>query len=327
MCKILLQLCVLLGSISIAQATEDVTPPQLKQIESLQRRAEKLAFGANGTNDYHLAKARAWLDMALDEYHEKDTSGTLFAAIGEAIALLDGLEQKQPGITMDTPVQIAGSEAVRPDLLDKISKLKRSIEFSCGQRTIATAEVYLVWAGHEFFESGQSHAASYMRRVENLIYDAQVAIDNCAAAAPAPAPAPHVMEKLTLSDNALFAFNKATLNPSALSRLNTFAESIKMAASLEEVILVGHTDRITSIRHPERNQILSEQRADSIKQYLVGRGIPADKIHANGAGSSQPIVQCSNQPSMTKQIACLQPNRRVEILLRGTKAVVTNVAR
>jgi OOP family OmpA-OmpF porin len=129
------------------------------------------------------------------------------------------------------------------------------------------------------------------------------------------------LEKITLSVDALFAFDKATLNPSALWRLDNLAKKFKSLAQLEEVILIGHTDRLRSDGHPERNQSLSEQRAASIKQYLIGKGIAAHKILANGAGPTQPVVQCSTKPSKKKQIACLQPNRRVEIILRGGKAM------
>jgi OOP family OmpA-OmpF porin len=317
--KILISLCILLSSIAVAQATEDVLPSQLQQIESLQRRAGNLAFDDLDLNNYHLAKARTWLDLALSEYYDNDNSGIISAAIGQAETLMDALEKKQTDIAMDTPLQIPGSEAVRPDLLDKIGTLKKLEKFSCGQRPLAQAEVYLVWAGHEYAESGWSHAESYVRSVEDMIYTAQVAIDNCAAILPPAAPLPHVIEKITLSGDALFAFDKATMNPSALSRLDKLAENIKAASVLEEVILVGHTDRMRSDGHQERNQILSEQRAESIKQYLIGKGIAADKIHASGAGSTQPIVQCSTRQSKARQAACLQPNRRVEIILRGTK--------
>jgi len=319
--KILFPLCVLLGCVSNAQGAEEMLQQQLQQIETLQRRAEKLAFDDGlDPNNYYLAKARTWLDLATSEYYDKDKSGIVSAAIGQAEPLIDALEKKQTGISKDTPLQITGSEAVRPDLLDRISTLKKHERFSCAQRPIAEAEVYLVWSGHEYFESGQSHAESYMRNVENLINDAQVAIDNCATG-----PVQHVTEKITLSSDALFAFSKATLNTSSLPRLDELALNIKeMSNALEQVILVGHTDRLRSDGHPERNQLLSEQRAESIKQYLIGKGIPAEKIHASGAGSSQPIVQCSTRLSKAKQIACLQPNRRVEITLRGTKAVDEN---
>jgi OmpA-OmpF porin, OOP family len=312
----LLLLGVLMGNISTALAVDDVMPQQSQQIETLQRRAEKLAFDGLDANNYHLAKARTWLDLATSEYYDKDDSGIVPAAIGQAETLLDALEKKQAVIGMDTPMQVTGSEVVRPDLWEKIAALKKNKSFSCAQPPIAEAEVYLVWTGHEKSESGWSHAEPYVRATEDRIYAAQVAIDNCVKLAPPP-----VLEKTTLSSDALFAFNKATLNPSALSRLDELAESIKKANGLVEVDLVGHTDRLRSDGHPERNQLLSEQRAESIKQYLVGKGIPADKIRASGAGSSQPIVQCPTGMSKEKQVICLRPNRRVEIILRGKKAI------
>jgi len=315
----LLLLGILSGSISPALAADELLPQQSQEIESLQRRAEKLAFDGLDPNSYHLAKARTWLDLATSEYYDKDDSGIVPAAITQAATLLDALENKQAVISMDMPAQVPGSEVVRPDLWDEVAALKKHDKFSCGQRQTAEAEVYLVWSGHEKSESGWSHAESYVRSAENRIYEAQVAIDNCIETA-----APPVMEKITLSGDALFAFDQAKLNPSALWRLDELAETIKMANTLEEVMLIGHTDRLRSDRHEERNQLLSEQRAESIKQYLIGKGIPADKIHASGVGSSQPLVQCSARMNKAEQVACLQPNRRVEIILRGKKAVDSN---
>jgi outer membrane protein OmpA-like peptidoglycan-associated protein len=318
-----LLLGVLLGNVSAALAADEILPQQSQEIETLQRRAEKLVTDGLDPNNYHLAKARTWLDLALSEHYDKDDTGIIPAAILQAENLLDALEHKQTDISMRMPLQTQGSEAVRPDLWDKIAALKKHEKFSCGQRPTAEAEVYLVWAGHEYAESGWSHAESYIRAVEDHIYAAQVAIDNCAsvpAAAPTlPPPPTPPLEKITLSGDALFAFNKATLNPSALWRLDNLADEIKAVTQLDEVILVGHTDRLRSDKHDDRNQLLSEQRAESIKQYLIGKGIPADKIRASGAGSSQPIVQCSSKQSKEKLIACLQPNRRVEIILRGAK--------
>ena len=308
-----LLLSILLSNSSFAQANEGVTPKQLQQIESLQRRADKLAFGELGADNYHLAKARTWLDLALSEYYESEGSGIVPSAIEQAETLLDALEKKQAVISMDTPMQLPGSEAIRPDLWDKIAMLKKHAKFSCGQRPIAEAEVHLVWAGHEKFESGWSHAESYARSAEDLVKEAQTSISNCAARIPA-------IEKITLSSNALFGFDEAKLEPSELWRLNRLTDSIKTAKSLEEVVLVGHTDRLRTDGHQERNQILSEKRAESIKKYLIGKGIAADKIHASGAGSSQPLVQCSTKQSKEKQVTCLQPNRRVEIILRGAKS-------
>jgi hypothetical protein len=52
---------------------------------------------------------------------------------------------------------------------------------------------------------------------------------------------------------------------------------------------------------------------------LTGNGIPEDRISASGAGSSIPLVKCESESGRAKQIVCLQPNRRVEIILRGVK--------
>jgi OOP family OmpA-OmpF porin len=306
-----LLLTILSGNVSDALAADGWLPQQSQQMESLRHRAEKLSFDRLDPNNYHLAKARIWLNLAASEYYDRDDSGIISAAVTQAAILLDALENKQTGISMDTPTQLPGGETVRPDLWDKIAALKKNDKFSCGQRPTAEAEVYLVWAGHEKFESGWSHAESYLRGVEDRIYAAQVAIKNCTE------PAQPVVEKITLAADTLFAFDQATLEPSALWHLNKLADSIKQIDTLEEVVLVGHTDRLRGKGHPERNQLLSEQRAESIRQYLIGEGIAADKIHASGAGSTQPIVQCSTRMSKEELVECLQPNRRVEIILRG----------
>lgn len=309
---------LLLGGIHLAQAAEDSLPKQLQQIESLQRRADILASGELGSDNYHLAKARTWLDLALSEYYESEDSEIVPAATGQAMALLDALETKQADISMDTPMQVKGSEAVRPDLWKIIAALKSNEKLSCGQRSVAEAEVHLVWAGHEKLESGWAQAQTYARSAEELLREARKSIDACTPPAVAPIPPP-VLEKITLSSDAMFEFGSSKLEPSYLWRLNRLADSIKKETSLEVVDLIGHTDRLRSDGRQERNQILSEQRAESVRQYLIGRDIPADKINASGAGSSQPLVQCSPKLSKAKQIACLRPNRRVEIILRGTR--------
>ena len=311
-----LLLILLLGGIppavDAAESVSQMLPEQLQQIESLQRRADKLAFGELGTDNYHLAKARTWLDLALSEYYENEGTGIVPAAIEQAEALLDALEKKLPGITMDTPQQLPGSEAVRPDLWNKIANLKQHDKFFCGQRPIAEAEVHLVWAGHEKLESSWSHAESYARSAEDLLDEAKNSINDCVAGKSAT-------EKITLSSDVLFGFDEAAMEPSELWRLNRLVDSIKMAKTLEGVVLVGHTDRLRSDGHMERNQLLSEQRAKNIKKFLISKGIPGESIHASGAGSSRPVVQCPTNMSKVKQIVCLQPNRRVEITLRGTR--------
>ena len=307
---------LLLGSPLFALTAGAALPKQLQQIESLQLRADKMAFGVPGANNYHLAKARTWLDMALSEYHENESTDIVPAATEQAEILLNALEEKQVSISMDTPMQLPGSEAVRPDLWDKIAALKNHDKFSCGQRAVAEAEVHLVWAGHEKIETSWADAQTYASSAEDLIKEAQNSINKCITKIPVAVAIIPETEKIILFSDALFDFNKAMLEPSMKWRLNRVTDSIRMSKMLEEVVLIGHTDRLRSDGRHERNQLLSEQRAESIKRYLVEKGVPADKIRTRGAGSSQPLVKCSTKPSKAKQVKCLQPNRRVEIILR-----------
>lgn len=305
-----------LGNLTLVQAIAEPMPEQLHQIEAMQRHAEHLDFGYLGSANYHLAKARTWLDMALFEYHQKDSTGLLPAAIAQAQGLLEALENKPSDISMETPQQISGSESIRPDLQKQIETLKKHADFSCGQRALGSAEVYLVWAGHHYYEAGQSHADPYINHVENLIHDAQAAIKNCSEANVDVQDS--TLERITLSGDTLFGFNRTTLNRSARANLDKLTDRIKALSHLGTIILVGHTDHMRRDGRHELNQQLSERRAGSIKQYLIAKGIPKDKIQASGAGSSIPLVKC-DIVDRTKQIICLQPNRRVEIFLHGVK--------
>ena len=133
-------------------------------------------------------------------------------------------------------------------------------------------------------------------------------------AAPAAAPA---REKVTVAADALFDFNKATLRPEGKAKLDDVVSKSKQLV-LEVVIAVGHADRIGGAAY---NQKLSVKRAASVKDYLVSKGIPANRIYTEGKGSKQPVTkpdQCKG-PKSAKVIACLQPDRRVDIEIIGTK--------
>jgi len=133
--------------------------------------------------------------------------------------------------------------------------------------------------------------------------------------APAPAPAPTV-QKITLASKALFDFDKAVLKPEGKAALDSeVIDKLKDVSKLELVLVTGHTDRIGTQAY---NQRLSERRANTVRDYLVSRGVARDKIETLGMGKTQPIpgVVC-NQKNMKELIACLAPNRRVEVEVKG----------
>jgi len=117
----------------------------------------------------------------------------------------------------------------------------------------------------------------------------------------------------------LFAFNQSALSPKAKADLDSEIVTRREGlAGVAVVIVSGHADRIGSVTY---NQKLSERRAQSVKTYLIGKGVPENVIAAQGFGESEPaagldIVSCNGIRERTRLIECLQPNRRVEVLLK-----------
>ena len=142
--------------------------------------------------------------------------------------------------------------------------------------------------------------------------------------APAPTPAPArvtVTKEFNLSSDVLFDFGKSTLKPEGVAALDGLAEQIKAETPKDgTALVVGYTDRFGS---DQSNQLLSEQRAKTVADYLVGKGLPADKVSTQGRGETEPVTgtQCDAIKAKKELIACLAPDRRVTISVTGTKEV------
>ena len=113
---------------------------------------------------------------------------------------------------------------------------------------------------------------------------------------PMPAPEPVARDYLVYFD-----FDKFNVRPDAASILDRVAAAInEMGAT--KVRLVGHTDTMGT---PEYNQVLSVERADSVRDYLKSKGVTAE-ISATGVGESDPRVPTPDQVAE-------QENRNVQI--------------
>jgi OOP family OmpA-OmpF porin len=135
-------------------------------------------------------------------------------------------------------------------------------------------------------------------------------------APPPPPPPPPAVQKITLASKALFDFDKSVLKPEGMRAIDTeIIEKLKGVQKIELILVTGHTDRIGSQAY---NQKLSERRADSVRNYMVSKGVPKDKIETLGMGKTQPVpgVKCEMK-NMKELIACLAPNRRVEVEVKG----------
>ena len=128
-------------------------------------------------------------------------------------------------------------------------------------------------------------------------------------------------DKITLAADALFDFDKAVLRPEGKATLDEVVAKAK-ELKLEVILAVGHTDRIGKEGY---NQKLSEKRAAAVKEYLVAKGIEANRVYTEGKGEAQPVTgdKCKNMGAENgrnkKLVACLQPDRRVDIEVIGTK--------
>ena len=139
----------------------------------------------------------------------------------------------------------------------------------------------------------------------------------CEPPAPAPVAAPKPTgEKITVAADALFDFDKAVLRPEGKAKLDELVAKAG-AIKLEVILVVGHTDRIGSASY---NQKLSERRAAAVKSYLVSKGIEANRVYTEGKGLTQPVTgdKCKG-PKSKALIQCLQPDRRADIEIIGTK--------
>jgi OmpA-OmpF porin, OOP family len=127
-------------------------------------------------------------------------------------------------------------------------------------------------------------------------------------AARAAAPAGPATEKVTFAADAFFDTAKSNLKPEGKAKLDDLTGKLK-DITLEVVIAVGHTDARGS---DKLNQKLSVKRAESVKAYLVSKGVEANRIYTEGKGEKQPVADNKTKEGMTK-------NRRVEIEVVGTR--------
>jgi OmpA-OmpF porin, OOP family len=142
----------------------------------------------------------------------------------------------------------------------------------------------------------------------------------------APAPAPVVMaaaaplplyEKVVFDANVLFDSDKSALRPAGRDTLDQFVARIH-GLEAQSIVAIGYADRMGS---DAANQTLSQQRVDTVKDYLVGKGIASDRMQASARGETRPTTssgECKDANN-AKNVACMQPDRHVFIEVSGTR--------
>jgi len=141
-------------------------------------------------------------------------------------------------------------------------------------------------------------------------------VQQAAPVPPKPQPAAPRSVSVNFETEPLFSFDKYAIRADQKTKLDELIASLG-GAEIESITVIGHTDRIGTTAY---NQRLSERRAASVKNYLVNKGIPADRIHMEGRGKSEPVSgDACNKTRGKKLISCLQPDRRVDVSVSGSK--------
>jgi OmpA-OmpF porin, OOP family len=276
-----------------------------KQMQALQDQLATLNKSkAIALDSYAHAKAQCWLDVAAHEYQRNDRSGFIETALAKT---REGLIAMQQG----------GS----------VADVESSNPLYCSQAERACAEVRQAHADHEERQFGWRHARPYHAIAQDL--SAQAKAKACIAqvatvvvAKPTPlatevavavAVPATVITKFVLQSDALFAFDRSgekDLSNGGKSRLTELTAKLKsLDLSIYNIKVRGFADRLGNDNY---NRVLSENRAQTIRNYLVKNNVPSNKITAI-AGPKNPDLSACSMPDRTLQIACLAADRRVEI--------------
>jgi len=121
---------------------------------------------------------------------------------------------------------------------------------------------------------------------------------------PPPPPAPEEGTKIISLEGTHFDFDKATLRPEAMTKLDEAVGIMNEHAAIR-INVEGHTDSMGSDAY---NQKLSDQRSASVVSYLLSKGIAADRMSATGFGESRPVASNETAEGRAK-------NRRVDLIV------------
>lgn len=131
-----------------------------------------------------------------------------------------------------------------------------------------------------------------------------------AAAKPAAAQPKVTQTKITLQADTLYDFDKATLKPEGKATLDKVAADLAKIR-LEVIIAVGNTDGVGSDAY---NMALGQRRAQSVKAYLISKGVDGGRIYTESKGKSNPVATNATAEGRAK-------NRRTDIEVVGTVAL------
>jgi len=124
--------------------------------------------------------------------------------------------------------------------------------------------------------------------------------------------------EIALEDRTVyFNFNDSTLTEAARAKLDSLLGILKSDKEIQSVSIVGYADRVGSQSY---NQALSRKRALSVKDYLASNGYEnANVTKTRWVGKTKPSAKCAGKLAHNDLVACLSPDRKVEVEVNYVK--------
>ena len=249
-------------------------------------RAESMSAPAGAMES---AAYEAYLGHAQYEYNDmQDFTDTIFHS-EKAIAAASGgsVMPQQPSARRLTPEHAA-------EMGEVYQRLMAAVQGEPGQRLPATAGRAVADFDCWLEQQEENFQPDDIAGCRDAVY---------AALAELEAPVEEALpDRISLSADVLFDFDKAEIKPEFTAEVDAAAELL-LANPDVTVRIDGHTD---SIGTEEYNQGLSERRAEAVAAYLEAAGVSRDRMTVAGFGETQPVA--SNDTAEGRAL-----NRRVEI--------------
>lgn len=205
--------------------------------------------------------------------------------------------------------------------MERVSSRRRSLAVIGAAVVVAGSAA--VWAadpgtGYVVDRNGEAFRTRDGDCVVTRVWEPSLSIPAChpqfiqrAQAQPAEvaAVAPRrVSQFITLETDTLFDFDEAQLRDTGREKLDRIVQMAR-DANQPKISIVGYTDRIGSEQY---NLDLSRRRAETVRDYLIDRGVEPGVVEVAARGEDDPVVQCEGVQG-NELIRCLQPNRRSEV--------------
>lgn len=267
-----------------------------------------------------LAASCAQLAYAQRRATEQDAAVYIYSAF---------ISQADPGV-------MAPKVAVGPELAQRLGlpagsegpAVYRTLIEITGQRTVdvrkATPEEVAAYGMRRGLDSShlpyvlEAGSEKYLLQYDlqrlRIAFVGQIGLPDPEAHVVTKSIEPKAVTPVSMTWTTLFGFDSAALTADTRARLEAEIGPRLAGIELRRIKLSGYADPIGAA---EYNQQLSQQRAEALREYLLGQGIDASRIEVTGYGAVAPERTCAAGLTRLELIECLAPNRRVEVELEG----------